>query len=822
MLPFNQSLFSPDGKLTATIYNEAVGSGIMIKDAATHRVLRKIPIGKQLSGQPVGQKQMELPTQVSNIAFSGRGVITQYCDYKMPGRSSMLFGGGDNMMECHITTFDPNTGQRLRDIKLDNDNSGLRGNLTAISPDGRFIIALTGELGSGLGGAFGGLKPRLPSLGGFGRGRGKVEMPKQEYKIRLTDLESSRRLWELKVEGEMISPPNFIFSPTGATLAMTSYDKNRPVVNLHDAASGHKLSTLNLSGKKLSTMNFNRDGKLIATTYADGNSVTIWDAASGQQLSTLAHATPVGGVAFHPTQKLIVTQGRDGNLYVWDVEKGERLAILVNLDVLNDYGNSAEWLVVTSDGLFDGSPAAWQQIMWRFSQNTLDVGPVEIFFNELYYPGLLEEVFSGKRPKAPRDMQQLDRRQPDIKISVAQPISGEVTSRTLSVNVEVAEAAADSKHPQGSGARDVRLFRNGTLIKAWRGDVLSGQKQAVLETTLPIIAGDNQITAYAFNRDNVKSQDSVLTVRGAASLQRKGTVWVLACGVNQYANSQYHLKYAVADATAFADEVKSQQLKLQEFERVEVITLLDSQATKDNILLALKLLAGGPSSTLPANAREALSKIKLTQPEDAVLIYFAGHGTAQGPRFYLVPHDLGYDGSRTSLTADGVKAILSHSISDIELESAVENLDAWQLLLVIDACNSGQALEAEEKRRGPMNSKGLAQLAYEKGMTILTAAQSYQVALEAAQLGHGYLTFALVEEGLKKGMADRDVKDGMVIEREWFNYAVERVPQMQEQHLGSRILLEEEKAKTTASRTQHPRAFYRRERGMRRFIVAKP
>src|SRR3989440_10012305 len=93
--------------------------------------------------------------------------------------------------------------------------------------------------------------------------------------------------------------------------------------------------------------------------------------------------------------------------------------------------------------------------------------------------------------------------------------------------------------------------------------------------------------------------------------------------------------------------------------------------------------------------------------------------------------------------------ILSHSISDEELEAAVEGIDAGQMLLVIDACNSGQALEAEEKRRGPMNSKGLAQLAYEKGMYILTAAQSYQAAKEAAKLGHGFLTYALVEEGLK-------------------------------------------------------------------------
>ena len=80
---------------------------------------------------------------------------------------------------------------------------------------------------------------------------------------------------------------------------------------------------------------------------------------------------------------------------------------------------------------------------------------------------------------------------------------------------------------------------------------------------------------------------------------------------------------------------------------------------------------------------------------------------------------------------------------------------------MIDACNSGQALEAEEKRRGPMNSKGLAQLAYEKGMYILTAAQSYQAALEAAQLGHGLLTYALVEEGLKTPIADNEPKDGV-------------------------------------------------------------
>jgi uncharacterized caspase-like protein len=317
-----------------------------------------------------------------------------------------------------------------------------------------------------------------------------------------------------------------------------------------------------------------------------------------------------------------------------------------------------------------------------------------------------------------------------------------------------------------------------------------------------------------------------LAVIGDESLRRKGVAYVIACGVNQYANSQYNLKYAVADATTFAEEVRAQQMKLQEYERVEIIPLLDKDATKANILLALKRLSNARAA-LPAGAPSALSKIQPAQPEDAVLIFFAGHGAAQGSRFYLIPHDLGYAGARNALTSEAVKTILSHGVSDLELEAAIEGVDAGQMLFVLDACNSGQALEAEEKRRGPMNSAGLAQLAYEKGMYILTAAQSYQAALEAAQLGHGYLTFALIEDGLKRGLADRDPKDGWALAREWFNYAEERVPQMQEREMETRLLLDfaenEAKAKDPKQRNiQRPRAFYRRELEARPFAVAKP
>ena len=709
-----------------------------------------------------------------------------------------------------------------------------------LSPNGRFLVAFkmgTPSLGGGgLGSRFG--------LGGFGMGGGSAgNDPTQPYTMTGTDIDSGRKVWEIKGESaSMISTPGVTFSPNDAVLAITSLEKSRPVIKLYDTMSGRALTTLDVGGRNVGSMVFSRDSKRLAITYSRGNAAfgvegrllgrsstsaggenlaAVHDSSSGRQLFVLAHETPVYGATFSPNGRLIVTVGQDRNEYIWDAQTGEKLATLVNLDVLAGVSVTPEWLVVTPDGLFDGSPGAWQQIMWRFSQNTFDVGPVEIFFNELYYPGLASEIFSGRRPRAPRDLQQIDRRQ--AKVTLSHTATGEQTTRMLTVKIDIAEAPADAARGQGSGARDVRLFRNGTLVKLWPGDVLGGRAQTTLEATLPIVAGENRLTAYAFNRENVKSADASVTVTGAAALNRRGTAYVLALGVNQYENAQYNLKYAVADATNFADEIRAQQGKVGRFDRIEVVELLDKDATKGNLLLALRRLAANVA--LPPGSPAAFARLAQAEPEDAVIIYFAGHGTAQGARFYLVPHDLGYSGPRAGIDARAVETILSHSVSDLELESAVEGLQAGQLVLVIDACNSGQALEAEEKRRGPMNSKGLAQLAYEKGMYILTAAQSYQAALETSQLGHGYLTFSLVEEGLKKGMADVGQKDGLVSVREWFDYAVERVPEMQQTNNDTRLLLAQDDKMTDQNAVrnlQSPRAFYRREVEAFPVIIGKP
>ena len=596
-----------------------------------------------------------------------------------------------------------------------------------------------------------------------------------------------------------------------------SFEDMMFVIKIWDVKTGAELHTLTGHNNFVGRLTFSRDGKLLASGGSD-SVIKIWDLATGRELRTLkGHTGTIAGIEFNGDGRFVVSGSDDGSTRLWNLQSGELLATMVSLNKGDD------WLVVTPDGLFDGSPGGWNQILWRFSPNTFDVSPVEIFFNEYYYPGLLPDIVAGKKIAAAADISQKDRRQPRLAIETADSQSSTVSTRTLKVRIKVTEAPA--------GAQDVRLFRNGSLVKVWRGDVLKGQPAAVLETNISVVAGQNRLTAYAFNRDNVKSPDASLAITGADSLKRPATLHILGVGINEYANAGYNLKYAGADARAFAEEIERQQRKLGSFNQIEITSLMDKDATKANILYALRRLAGSEDAKPGAGAPPALEKIKAAEPEDAVVVFYAGHGTAQNQRFYLIPHDLGYAGGRTELNEAGLKLMLSQSISDLELEQACEGMDAGHLLMVIDACNSGQALEAEEKRRGPMNSKGLAQLAYEKGMYIMTAAQSYQAAMEAEQLGHGYLTYALVEEGLKSPAADGQPKDGQVLLREWLDYATDRVPRMQEskikegrglKHTVAFIEGEEKVDDPDKRNVQRPRVFYRREPESQPMIVAKP
>lgn len=200
-----------------------------------------------------------------------------------------------------------------------------------------------------------------------------------------------------------------------------------------------------------------------------------------------------------------------------------------------------------------------------------------------------------------------------------------------------------------------------------------------------------------------------------------GSFHGLFVGINRYESGYVqNLASAVRDAQAlhalFTDNLGG-----------DTLLLTDSQATTPRI-------------------REELRRLASTSvPDDVVAITFSGHGSDSHA---LVTCEADpYDISSTTLPLD-------------EFTNLISAIPARHLLVVLDCCFSGGAgakvLKSTVRARGrasagPLSIEAFLEEMVGTGRVLLTASTAEQEAFEDLRLGHGYLTYYLVQALMGQG-----------------------------------------------------------------------
>lgn len=551
------------------------------------------------------------------------------------------------------------------------------------------------------------------------------------------------------VAGQMRS---WAFVPNTHGLVVAGEDRS---LDLIDTNTVKVVAHLGKQRQPVAAMSVTPDGTALVTADEAGT-IKIWDIHRRSVVSTFGSGSAVSSIAIAADRKMVLAATTpDHFVHVWDVS-----AAPVDLARVATFRDGT-WVAVGNDGRFDTNNL--EQINglgWVFPNAVTSPLPVEVFMRQYYEPQLIQRLLRHARFRPIGSLATLDRTQPRIAIAAVQPAT---RPDALFIEVAIPNAAQ-------AGARDLRLFRDGTLAGRVAGAIGSRVRLGPIDLPHSPKGSAVRFSAYAFNRSGVKSATaSKVYVLSSTLPARKPRVYLVAFGVSANEHSAWKLAFADSDAIEVTRSLGSLIRGRKDYEFVPV-SLTSRSATSANLHGILQRLAGGRPSDGVDAAVPAAAGLRKVQPEDHVIIFYSGHGyTGDDGTFYFVPFDTG---SAPIESPETRGRFLSTDI----VSSWLADINPATMTLVIDACESAETVQAYGFRAGPFGSRGLGQLAYDKGMRILAASQADSVAIEAGALRQGLLTYALVNDGLLQQQADRDPHDGSITLRKLLRYAVGRVP----------------------------------------------
>jgi WD40 repeat protein len=146
--------------------------------------------------------------------------------------------------------------------------------------------------------------------------------------VYLWDVATGRSLNEFK--GGFVY--SVAFSPNGSVLAIE--DVSEKTITLRDVFTGLEMRKISNPNEKWSFVAFSQDGRSLASG-SQGNTVKLWDAASGAEIRTFHgrssnESAMVQPIALSLDGKMVASSDPDGTVHVWNVETGEEVSVIQN------------------------------------------------------------------------------------------------------------------------------------------------------------------------------------------------------------------------------------------------------------------------------------------------------------------------------------------------------------------------------------------------------------------------------------------------------------------------------------------------------------
>lgn len=444
------------------------------------------------------------------------------------------------------------------------------------------------------------------------------------------------------------------FFPTGTRFAVVG---NR-IIEVFDAATGAKEYELPASRGTVRTLAFRPDGQMLASGDSTGE-IRLWDLATRKFVAFEAHGWIVDAVTFSPDGRFLVSASHDGTLSVWDPDSRTRLLRFMTLR------ESDDWLAMTDEGLFDGTAEAMRRIYWRIGDGNVVV-PLDTFFNEFFYPGLVADIFMGRRPRPKNDLISL-LQVPGLRTMILKDLAK--IDRRKDGLLSVCFKSEVTAHPD--------IYSDGVPLALDPGSLLHNAdnpecpyefilpRNTQIEmggAAIPIEAQEERVGEPKYDGQSSAVEGSTLHVfiTGISNYELKTSGFRPL--PNGFVASLRRLEDAFRKSSTPGDLAGYQQLRVWG-------GLYDADATRKRL-------------------RERFAEMaNAIRPNDVVLLYFGGHGVVPAGQemFCFATADIRGPEPALQMETGFTTALFAE---------VIRRIPARRIVLLIDACQSGGAIES--------------------------------------------------------------------------------------------------------------------------------